>query len=125
MKLWNRAAICKLLWRLHQEKDKCWIQWIHGYYIKDKVLWEVKPPTQASWMVMNLIGVVEYLKAIQYDRNRLEDKVFSIRKVYREMQRVITKQPWAKMCCQNPAPPKFIFISWLLLQGRLATYDYL
>lgn len=28
VKWWNRAAICKLLWRLTQKKDRIWIQWL-------------------------------------------------------------------------------------------------
>lgn len=126
LKIWNRAAICKLLWRLlHQEKDKCWIQWVHGYYIKDRVLWDLTPPRQASWMVRKIIGAAAYLRDIQYDQGRMAEKEYSIRQMYREMMGEITKQSWAKMCCQNSAPAKCVFISWLLLQDRLATCSYL
>lgn len=36
----------------------------------------------------------------------------------------VQKVSWAKMC-QNAAPPKCIFITWLLFHERLATCGYL
>lgn len=33
--------------------------------------------------------------------------------------------PWAKIVRQNAAPPKYLFISWLLLHERLPTCRYL
>lgn len=36
-----------------------------------------------------------------------------------------TKVTWAKMICQSSAPPKCVFITWLMLHGKLVTCDYL
>lgn len=33
--------------------------------------------------------------------------------------------PWAKLMCQTRVPPKYLFISWLLMQERLATCAYM
>lgn len=30
LKMWNIAAICKLLWSLHQKKDRTLIKWVHS-----------------------------------------------------------------------------------------------
>lgn len=34
IKLWNQAAICKLLWNIAKKKDKLWVKWVHEFYIK-------------------------------------------------------------------------------------------
>lgn len=44
LNVWNQAAICKLLWNIHQQKNRTWIQWIHGYYIKGRDVFELSIP---------------------------------------------------------------------------------
>lgn len=54
LKFWNRAAICKLFWGLHQKKDRIWIRWIHGYYIKQQDIYEMSVPMQCSWIIRKI-----------------------------------------------------------------------
>lgn len=61
LKLWNRAAVCKLLWSLN---NRIWIKWIHGYYIKHNDVYEMKIPMQSSWVIRKIIGAREHLKAM-------------------------------------------------------------
>lgn len=44
LRIWNQAAICKLLWCLHQKKDRIWIRWVHVYYIKNQDMDEMELP---------------------------------------------------------------------------------
>lgn len=125
LKYWNRAAICKLLWNLAQKKDKIWVQWVHGYYIKRQDLYEMKVPMQSSWIIRKIFGMREHLRKLQNGREWLERDEFSMRNMYKEFVGVVEKVPWAKLLCQNAAPPKCIFIVWLLMHGKLATCEYL
>lgn len=56
LKVWNQAAICKLLWSLHQKKDKVWVRWVHGYYIKNQDMEVMALPKQCSWIVRKVLG---------------------------------------------------------------------
>lgn len=50
---------------------------------------------------------------------------FSIKKLYKAFMGIPQKKPWAKMICQNAAPPKCTFITWLPMHEKLATCSYL
>lgn len=78
LKAWNRAAICKQLWSLAQEGNRVWIRWIHGFYIKQKDIYEMDIPRQCSWVVRKIIGAREYLKKLQDGRDWLQKPKFSI-----------------------------------------------
>lgn len=66
LKHWNRAAICKMLWNLAQKKDKIWVKWVRGYYIKSQDVYEMKVPVQSSWIIRKIIGVREHLKKLPH-----------------------------------------------------------
>lgn len=36
MKVWNQAALCKLLWTLKLKKGEIMIKWMHTYYIRQQ-----------------------------------------------------------------------------------------
>lgn len=36
IQVWNKAAICKLLWNLCKKKDKVWVQRVQSCYIEGK-----------------------------------------------------------------------------------------
>lgn len=79
LEVWNKAAMCKLLWKLHQKQDKNWIRWIHGYYIKQANIWEMELPKQSTWMVRKIMGARDYLKELQDGQGWLRKDRFSIR----------------------------------------------
>lgn len=64
LKIWNKAAICKLLWSLNQKQDKIWIRWVHGYYIRNQNVFDMNMPVQSSWIIQKIIGAREHLKNI-------------------------------------------------------------
>lgn len=57
---WNKAAITKLLWAVVNKKDKLWIKWIHGQYIKRKDITSMEVPKQASWLVRKIFNAREW-----------------------------------------------------------------
>lgn len=125
LKVWNQAAICKLLWNIHQQKNRTWIRWIHGYYIKGRDVFEMSIPQQSSWVVKKILEAREYLEGRQHGMDNFLVQQFSIRKMYNALIGEVQRVPWAKMLCQNSAPAKCLIISWLLLHERLATCSYL
>lgn len=125
LKMWNKAAICKLLWNVSLMKNRTWIQWIHGYYIRGRDCFSMEIPQQCSWVVRKILGAREYVQNTQEGKDLITGTCFSIKKMYHILLGDIEKVAWAKMICQNPAPAKCVFIAWLLLHGKLATCSYL
>lgn len=125
LKLWNCAAICKLLWCLCRAQDKLWIKWIHEYYIKGQDVYEMSIPKQSSWVVRKILGARDHFKALQEGQDLLLGSIFSVRKMYIAMQGPSQPVAWVKMISQNTIPAKYVFSTWLLLHGRLPTCQYL
>lgn len=97
LKLWNRAAICKHLWSLAQEKNRIWIKWVHGFYIKHQEIWDMKIPIQGSWVVKKILGMREHLKKSQNGKDWIQRPYFSIKELYATFVGNHQKVPWAKM----------------------------
>lgn len=108
-----------------REGNRLWIRWIHGFYIKQADIYEMKISNQCSWVVKKILGAREYLKKVQDGREWLQKPSFSIKNLYKVFSDITLKVPWAKLLCQNSAPAKCVFISWPLMQNSLATCSYL
>lgn len=55
MKDWNRASMAQHLWAVCKKSDTLWVKWIHTYIIKDKSIWGLKIPPDASWTVRKIL----------------------------------------------------------------------
>lgn len=53
LKLWNKALLCKLLWKIQSKKDSLWIKWIHHFYFND--IWSYTPRRDDSTLIKALI----------------------------------------------------------------------
>lgn len=82
-------------------------------------------PKQYSWVVRKILEARKYIQRMQAGEEWLQQSSFSIKKFQTALLGSPTKVDWAKMICQNAAPPKCLFITWLLMHGRLATCSYL
>lgn len=82
-------------------------------------------PAQSSWVVRKILGMKTHLLQLAQGESWIRSDHFSVRKLYLDMCGQQERVSWAKMMCQNSAPPKHLFISWLLLNDRLATCQYL
>uniref|UniRef100_A0A1U7YVC8 Uncharacterized protein LOC104248562 n=1 Tax=Nicotiana sylvestris TaxID=4096 RepID=A0A1U7YVC8_NICSY len=52
--IWNKAALCKLLWAVSAKKDTLWI---HSYYIKGQDSMRMDTPKQACWLVRKIFDM--------------------------------------------------------------------
>lgn len=59
--MWNKAAICKLLWCVAKKKEALWVQRIHHFYIKGRDLANISSPKQASWLVRRIFDARRWL----------------------------------------------------------------
>ncbi|XP_070017114.1 uncharacterized protein LOC142172448 [Nicotiana tabacum] len=122
--IWNKAAICKLLWSLNKKKDKMWIQWAHLYY-KRYTTWG-EQPKQASWVVQKIIKAKKYFEEVGYSEEKVRqmDK-FSIKDMYLKLRGDFTKVSWRRMTCNNAGLPKWTFTLYRVAHRSLLTRERL
>ncbi|XP_019230433.1 PREDICTED: uncharacterized protein LOC109211357 [Nicotiana attenuata] len=86
IELWNKAALCKLLWNICKKKEKLWVQWVHAYYIKDNNIWHTEPKN-ASWVIQKIFKAREQFQEARHSEADVSDmERFSTRKIYKELQ---------------------------------------
>ncbi|XP_075086261.1 uncharacterized protein LOC142168973 [Nicotiana tabacum] len=123
--LWNKDAICKLMWNLYRKKDKLWAQWIHTYYSKGKPIWETTF-NQASWMVSKIFKAKGPLMNAGYTEQDMQElESFSIKAMYKKLLGEHPKVEWRRLVCNNKESPRWIFNMRLIVHGRLYTKDSL
>lgn len=133
LKVWNNAAILKLLQAMHEKKDCPYIKCIHTYYIKgegDVKICVILP--SATWVIRKILDTRKVLRTTmglgslrtKFKEVTLSSK-FSIHKIYTSListHRIV--------CCKNISLqpyiyPKHQFIKWLATQRRLASVERL
>ncbi|XP_075100086.1 uncharacterized protein LOC142176401 [Nicotiana tabacum] len=125
IEIWNKAAICKLLWNICKMKEKMWVQWVHTYYIKGKSTWDTEP-RNASWVIHKIFKAKAQFQEAGYseeDVTQLDS--FSTKQMYKRLQGGFQKVPWRGLVCNNKGMPKWIFILRLAILDRLATKERL
>uniref|UniRef100_M1B343 Non-LTR retroelement reverse transcriptase n=1 Tax=Solanum tuberosum TaxID=4113 RepID=M1B343_SOLTU len=127
-KLWNVAAVGKLLWQLANKKDVLWVKWVHEIYMKDTDnIWENIPPQDCSWYWKKLnVLKTEMLQWYQRGQYVLTPNgTYSMTSSYQAMLGLLHKCPEADLLWSSIMQPRQRFILWLAYQGRLLTKDRL
>ncbi|XP_019262629.1 PREDICTED: uncharacterized protein LOC109240435 [Nicotiana attenuata] len=71
VELWNKAAICKLLWNICKQKEKLWIQRVNAYYIKWNTVWSTTPKN-ASWVIQQIFKAKNYFENAGYTEEEVQ-----------------------------------------------------
>ncbi|XP_019228166.1 PREDICTED: uncharacterized protein LOC109209363 [Nicotiana attenuata] len=123
---WNKAAITKLLWAVVNKKDKLWIKWIHGQYIKRKDITSMEVPKQASWLVRKIFNAREWwANDMQRMQSCMKNGKFNIKTSYIQSSPEWPKVRWKSVTMINGSLPKQQFIMWMAMHKRMATVDRL
>ncbi|XP_021742358.1 uncharacterized protein LOC110708530 [Chenopodium quinoa] len=121
MLIWNKAAVCKLLWAISCKKDKLWVKWIDAYYTKGRDITSISCPANSSWALRKIFECSQIIiSASGWDRF-IKKGSFSIKEMYKHLHGDFVKVPWSRVLCQNLASPRSLFISWLAMHNRLPT----
>ncbi|XP_060188966.1 uncharacterized protein LOC132617915 [Lycium barbarum] len=119
------ATCRKFSWTGQKEGSKkapmLWIQWVHVYYIKKELVWEVDKPT-ASWIIRKILKAKRHFDEVGYSQQEVMDMAnLSIKKLYQKLRGDFTKVPWRRLVCNNVGLPKWIFTLRLAAHGKLYT----
>ncbi|XP_010675064.1 uncharacterized protein LOC104891114 [Beta vulgaris subsp. vulgaris] len=81
-------------------------------------------PNRLSWAMKKILESREIFQDLQIT-HMLQNQEFSIKNLYKLMQGEHDHVHWKRIICNNKASPKSLFVTWLILHGRLATKDRL
>ncbi|KAI5663885.1 hypothetical protein M9H77_23208 [Catharanthus roseus] len=132
-KKWNDALLSKALWNVHNKKNTLWCRWIQHYYIKDSTIWEILPKKDFPPLVKCLLDsryvIFQAEGTVGAAMDRVSDwvkgDIFQTAAAYTYFSPARPKQSWAKIVWNPTFPPKFSFIMWLTVLGRLLMMDRL
>lgn len=123
LKIWNQAAITKLLWAMYEDKEKLWVRWVQTYYIKNQDVRTMSIPQQAAWIIRKIINMRKFIPIIGSWSKVKKNGKYSIKEVYKMLSRTHEKVHWKSIICGNKASPRIVFIAWLALNGKLYTKE--
>ncbi|KAL0456550.1 UNVERIFIED_CONTAM: hypothetical protein Slati_0994200 [Sesamum latifolium] len=130
---WNVALLARVLWNIHRKADTLWVQWINGVYLRGGSIWDWQPKKGDSPLLQRLADIRNRLvtefgsieAAIQFMEAWTNRKGLDTSKAYEYFRPKRTRQPWQEAIWKAFIPPKYSFVLWLGLRGRLATRDRL
>ena len=93
--------------------------------MKQRDIHTVMHSKTCSWMISKILKCQYHVDQIGGWETLLQNKNFSIKLMYAQLQGSNTHVPWKRVVCNNKAGPRSIFITWLLLHHRLLTADRL
>ncbi|KAI5652779.1 hypothetical protein M9H77_29966 [Catharanthus roseus] len=125
---WNTLCYQKQQGRLGLRDSKKWNDpllskmWIQHYYIKDSIICEIMPKKDFLPLVKCLLAIRDVIIQAEDTVEAAMDHVSDWLKgtPFRQLQ-----QSWVKIVWNPTFPPKFSFIMWLTVLGRLPTMDRL
>lgn len=119
--MWNKAAIAKHFWALANKQDRLWIRWIHAYYVKHHDVWHLPIPQRLSWAIKKNLSARDLVTDANTLQQYVHNHIFSIKKLYWYLKGDSPVMPQRRIICKSKASPKALFITWLMLHGRLTT----
>ncbi|XP_074305926.1 uncharacterized protein LOC141641152 [Silene latifolia] len=126
-KVWNIAAVGKLVWWIVSKKDHLWILWIDNIYMKGKHWKEYSPSNSSSWAWRKVCEVKTRFRDAYVDDKWLgKDGEYSIKDGYNWLiQDQNSRVSWYHVVWNRFNTTSHCFNSWLIQQNRLLTLDRL
>ncbi|XP_074266595.1 uncharacterized protein LOC141589872 [Silene latifolia] len=131
---WNKANLCKWLWRLLHPTDSLWALWHTHYNLQHSQLWTAPISSHHSESWRSILSVRDSLLKL-YGNCLAADKIlqqcstsaghFLVCKMYDCLRPKFPIVRWAKTVWTAQALPKHSFITALAAQTKLATVDNL
>ncbi|XP_011083922.1 uncharacterized protein LOC105166312 [Sesamum indicum] len=130
---WNVALLARVLWNIHRKADTLWVQWVNGAYLRGASIWDWQSKKGDSPLLQRLADIRNRVvtdfgspEAAIVEMTRWSTpKGLQTSRAYEYFRPKLARQPWKAAIWKAFIPPKYSFILWLGLRGRLATRDRL
>ncbi|KAL2249650.1 UNVERIFIED_CONTAM: Retrovirus-related Pol polyprotein from type-2 retrotransposable element R2DM [Sesamum indicum] len=130
---WNVALLARVLWNIHRKADTLWVQWVNGAYLRGASIWDWQSKKGDSPLLQRLADIRNRVvtdfgspEAAIVEMTRWSTpKGLQTSRAYEYFRPKLARQPWKAAIWKAFILPKYSFILWLGLRGRLATRDRL
>ncbi|KAL0431400.1 UNVERIFIED_CONTAM: hypothetical protein Sradi_0766000 [Sesamum radiatum] len=127
------ALLARVLWNIHRKADTLWVQWVNGVYLRGVSVWDWQSKKGDSPLLQRLAVIRNKIvttfgsseAAIQHIAGWYSSKGLETSKAHKYFRPKCIRQPWHSAIWKAFIPPKYSFILWLGLRGRLSTLDRL
>lgn len=109
------------MWAIASKQDNVWIKWVNSVYLKGARWWDYRPPVGASWYWKKICHVKEELEVLYTENEFCKMNVYSIHAIYDRIRGKKENVAWDKAIWNILTLPKYRFIMWLAIQGKLQT----
>ncbi|KAJ6907746.1 hypothetical protein NC651_018243 [Populus alba x Populus x berolinensis] len=129
----NNSFLAKLIWNNHLKSDSIWIKWVHHYYLQSSSIWDITahPSSSPLWKstilfrnnLYDLCGGHPQSLSLMALWNTSEGAFSS--NAYDYLRFRSSQVHWRRVIWEPWSLPRFSFILWLAILGRLRTRDRL
>lgn len=132
-RVWNLALLTKTLWKIHLKEDTLWCKWIHHIYLKGSSIWLTTTKSGLPPLMKKMLEIRDLMVQLKGSPDEARKTVeawnskggFDTAAAYDLFMPVQQVQKWHKVIWNKAIPPKFSFISWIVVLQRLPTKDRL
>jgi hypothetical protein len=129
----NNSFLAKLIWNIHLKSDSIWIKWVHHYYLQSSSIWNITahPSSSPLWKstilfrnkLYDLCGGHPQSLSLMALWNTSTGPFSS--NAYDYLRFRSSQVHWRRVIWEPWSLPRFSFILWLAILGRLRTRDRL
>ncbi|XP_011016272.1 PREDICTED: uncharacterized protein LOC105119785, partial [Populus euphratica] len=133
IKACNNSYLAKHIWNIHLKADSIWIQWVHHYYLHSHSIWNTaaSPTSSPLWKSIiilrdNLVemgggqsNTVSLMAHWSTSTGPFTAHAYDFLRVRSSLVR------WRNVVWESWSMPRYNFILWLAVLGRLRTRDRL
>ncbi|XP_060195314.1 uncharacterized protein LOC132624570 [Lycium barbarum] len=81
---------------------------------------------QASWVIKKILKATKYVEHIGLrEADLVTWEQFSIKAIYMKLSGEFQRVPWRRLVCNNGGAPRWLFILFLAIWGKILTRDRL
>ncbi|KAJ6856768.1 hypothetical protein NC651_038440 [Populus alba x Populus x berolinensis] len=129
----NNSCQAKHIWNIHLKADSIWIQWVHHYYICSQSFWDTAAHPNSSPLWKSIINFRDKLvemgcgqsQVLSLMENWCNSTGSFTANAYEYLWLRSNPVYWRKIVWEPWSMPRYSFILWLAVLGRLQTKDRL
>jgi hypothetical protein len=129
----NKSFLAKQLWNIHLKTYSIWIQWVHHFYLRSSSVWNIHAHHSSSPLWKSIISLRDRLVE---DCGGQAESISLMGRWYNEVGPFLIKAydffcptdtpvTWERVVWEHWSMPKYNFILWLAIMGKLWTRDRL
>ena len=107
--------------------ESLWLKWVQHHYLKEASIWVCKCKSDCTWYWKRILKARDMLREWFNTQTYtwLDGKRYSIAEGYKWLVSTQQRVQWADLLWHKLRVPKFSYVTWLAMHGRLQTLDRL